>query len=138
LKHKKQGEAMQRQFILLVICTGAVACSSTPPTAVSPDTGQAATAKAANQAMNGDPSSEEHVSTSTDDAEVIPVADVPTVPQVNHEGDKNDIICQRVKPTGSHRARRVCRTRAEIERSAIEGKKTINEMERVQRIETGN
>ena len=36
-------------------------------------------------------------------------------PTVAPEDDPNAIICRREKPTGSNMARRVCRTRAEIE-----------------------
>jgi hypothetical protein len=48
---------------------------------------------------------------------------------------RTERICTREKRTGSHRAIRVCRTRAEVERLEEEGKDTFRELHRSQSLE---
>ena len=54
------------------------------------------------------------------------VIDVPEVAQVAHHApqdsgkDPDDLICKRIKTTGSHRVTRVCMTRGEIEKRRAE------------------
>ena len=70
----------------------------------------------------------------------IQVAEVPDVPKAPGSAavmpDQQEIICHREKRTGSHRLTRVCRTRAEIEKTEAEAKDSFKEMLEIQRNQT--
>ncbi len=40
--------------------------------------------------------------------------------------EDEDRVCERVRRTGTHRSTVVCRTRAEIERDSVDGKRTFD------------
>lgn len=70
------------------------------------------------------------------DESVIEVVDVP---QVSAAADapalrsQQERVCHREKRTGSNRVVRVCRTRAEIEKDALESKELFDELHRSQK-----
>jgi hypothetical protein len=65
--------------------------------------------------------------------EIITVAEIPDAPKAERTVEKQEVICERVRRTGTHRATRICRTRAEIERESLDGKDTFDELHRAQR-----
>ena len=78
-------------------------------------------------------------SEATEPESVVEVATIPGVPAttVDHGADsvavQNEMVCRREMRTGSHRATRVCRTRAEIERMEIDAKDTFKDLHRSQK-----
>ena len=66
---------------------------------------------------------------------VIDVVEVPAVAKAEPEPDprKDERICRREVRTGTHRAVRVCRTRAEIERIEQESKDAFRDLHQSQR-----
>jgi hypothetical protein len=75
----------------------------------------------------------------TVDEPVIEVAEVPTVSAeavariLSGESGLNQQVCRREMQTGSHRAVRICRTRAEIAALELEGKDTFKDLHRSQK-----
>ena len=45
----------------------------------------------------------------------------------------DDRVCERVRRTGTHRSTVICRSRAEVERDAVEGKQTFDTLRNSQR-----
>ena len=125
---------MRGRIFLLGICLGLMACSTTAP----PDDRAGATDGAVSQASTGAPPTDEQGPVAATDADVIPVTQVPAVPQSDYVGEEAEVVCQWVRPTGSHRKKRICRTRAEIERASINGKEAFDEMHRSQQNGAGN
>ena len=63
----------------------------------------------------------------------IPAVEEAAIPAAVSKGD--DRICRREVRTGTHRAVRVCRTRAEIERMEQESKDTFRDLHESQRLQ---
>lgn len=124
---------MQRLLVLIASCVCATACGTTAPASTPSETDPVAGPVSDEQATDRGRIVPDGDTTMADGAEVIPVAEVPDVPEADYIGEQTDIVCQRIKPTGSHRAIRVCRTRDEIERASLAGKETFDELHRAQR-----
>lgn len=150
---------MNRQLVMILACLGVSAYATSvraapepsANTEVSESSGSAT--EAAAEAAGSDAvetSSEAEVIVAAEagaEAEVtgadeakggVEVLDTPEVPKVavipgqEDAADKNEVVCRRERTTGSHRARRVCRSRAEIDRMAIDAKDTFDDLHKSQ------
>ena len=118
---------MIRRCVAIIAVVGMAGCAATVENAPPP------AADVPEPAVNSE-------SPATDDElEVASIPKVPkatsrtSVPSVHQDvSAQNEIVCRREMRTGTHRAIRVCRTRAEIERIEIEGKDTFKELHRSQ------
>lgn len=111
-------------LLATAVCLGACATTDTPPEPVpaAPPATRAAAAESA--ATAAEPAADVGES-------LIEVIDVPAVAQTGAPAealDPDERICRREVRTGTHRAVRVCRTRAEIERLEQESKDTFRGM----------
>lgn len=118
---------MNRIYLVGVISSGLAACASSGPEPVT--TVATAPTAVAGQSI---PTANEPVAEESE----LHVVDVPEVAQVAHHTpqgdapDPNELICRRIKITGSHRMTRVCMTRAEIEQRRAESRAMIDDMRR--------
>ena len=126
------GEAMQlfrattmnRYWMTVVISIGISACAASGPDSSRP------VAEAENASESTAPAP------ATDD--LIVVVDIPGDPATPTEASDMDmptqskLVCVRERRTGSHRARKVCRTRAQIAKEELEGKETFEDLHRSQ------
>lgn len=116
---------MNRIYLLGAIFLGLAACASSGPEPVT--TVATVQTVASNQAV---PAGNEPVAAESE----LHVVDVPEVAQVAHHtvqentSDPDELICRRIKTTGSHRVTRVCMTRAEIEQRRAESRAMANKI----------
>lgn len=114
---------MNNLVLLAAAALAITACASTAPTA--PDTPIPAAAAESSPAT----SNAEEPGSSTGDIQVV---NIEGQEKVALQTDEPEIVCRRERRTGSHRAIRVCRSKAEIERTAREGKDAFEELNRSQ------
>ena len=113
---------MNRIYLVGVIFSGLAACASTDPEPVA--TVATAPTAVVSQSI---PTANEPVAEGSE-LHVVDVPEVAQVAQVAHHSPQEDIpnpdelICRRIKITGSHRVTRVCMTRAEIEQRRAESR----------------
>ncbi len=118
---------MIRRIILVSSMLGLAACAAPGPELPLPSTG-------ANEAQKNVPS--EPNKAVTDDN--VTVSDNQNAPVVVGEPGITDmpprrVVCVRERRTGSHRAKRVCRTEAEIEQLRVEGQDIFEDLHRSQK-----
>ena len=115
---------MYRPVMLALSVTALAACSTAPPAAQEsePQTHQS-------ESDGGQSASEDKVA-AVGDINQAAAASEPGITDMPPRGD--EVICVRERRTGSNRAKKVCRTRAEIERDRIEGKETFEGMRQAQ------
>ena len=116
---------MNNLVLLAAAALAITACASTAPTA--PDTSVPVAAAAAESSPAT--SNVEEPGSSTGDIQVV---NIEGQEKVALQTDEPEIVCRRERRTGSHRAIRVCRSKAEIERTAREGKDAFEELNRSQ------
>ena len=116
----KAGGSMIRPLLTTLVCLSIAACASSGPetpervtSKVAPE--EPAAAVGATQIAGDNEATEGEL-------EVIDVPEVPktakvAAPVVAHS---DQLVCKRIRTTGSHRVTRVCRTRAEIEAARAE------------------
>ena len=118
---------MIRQIILVSSMVGLAACAATGPESTVPSTGT-------DEGQKSVPS-ETNKAVTDDNVTVSANQDAPVV--VGEPGitdmPRRRLICVRERRTGSHRAKRVCRTEAEIEKLRIEGKDSFEDLHRSQK-----
>ena len=116
--------------IVILLCVSACA-SEGPPAAASSAADMPVTASAEAEAASADATmaSEDQL----DFVDIPPVEADETIP-VAEQSNKNERVCRREMRTGTHRAVRVCRTRAEMDRLEQEGKDTFKDLHRDQSI----
>lgn len=108
---------MIRAYLATATLIGLGACAASSPHAPAPDA-----------SGGGQTASEDPAPTS---GESQPV-EVPEIRTVAAGSDDSEVVCRRERRTGTHRAMRVCRTRAEIERMATKSKETFEDLNRSQ------
>ncbi len=115
---------MNRHYVMAAACLGITACASSGPNLPEP------AAKTVEPATRSE---------ATEPDDVLEVGTIPSVPAATVEHElaivfvQNEMVCRREMRTGSHRAVRVCRTRAEIERLETESKETFKDLHRSQK-----
>jgi hypothetical protein len=124
---------MRRILLLCIIAMWTGACASTAPPSTHP-----AGADSAQVAVTSDSPRGGNVDPSGGSADVISVADVPQVQAVDAAPAAPKRECRREKPTGSHRYRRVCFTRSEVENSTMNAREVFGELHRQQQLPPGN
>lgn len=108
------------------LCIGACASTDVPPASTPAVPAQAATV---------DPREPATSSTQSGAESEIEMVDVPAVEESEIPAmtpNANERVCRREIRTGTHRAVRVCRTRAEMNRLEEEGKDTFRELHKSQ------
>ena len=114
---------MIRRYVALITTIGMAGCATTGTDALPPAT------DAPEPVVNGEAPALE------DELEVASIPEIRRAsvpPVVQNASAQNEIVCRREMRTGTHRAIRVCRTRAEMEKIEIEGKDTFKELHRSQ------
>jgi hypothetical protein len=115
-----------RHWLIVMISIGISACAASGPNSSRPD----AKAEAASE------STTENTAPATED--VIVVVDIPGESATPAEASELDVpaqsnlVCVRERRTGSHRARKVCRSRAQIAKEEQEAKDTFEDLHRSQ------
>ena len=115
-------------ILAAAMCAGACTSSGTPVPASTP--------LPADMTQADNPDSAATEATQNAEESPIEVVDLPAIEQAEmsvETQDTDDRICRREIRTGTHRAVRVCRTRAEIERMSQKGKDTFRDMHETQR-----
>ena len=108
---------MHRLTIVAATCLGIAACATSGSQSIAPD----ATAEdSASQDKSTTVMGEEKAA---DTQEAFKVADTQV---------RNEIVCRMEKRTGTNRKKRVCRSRAQIEKSAQDGKDAFEVLRRTQ------
>lgn len=118
---------MIRQIILVSSMLGLAACAAPGPDLPVPSTG----ADGAQKNVPGEPGK----AVTDDNVTVSENQDAPVVvgePGITDMPPRR-VICVRERRTGSHRAKRVCRTEAEIEKLRIEGQDSFEDLHRSQK-----
>lgn len=110
---------MTRRLLVAASFLGITACATSVPAPRDP----AATAE--NPVTQNRTTSE----ATADEVEFVDVLEVPEVADVS---GKDELICRRERTTGSHRAKRVCRTRSSMENTEEKSKETFETLRRSQ------
>jgi hypothetical protein len=118
---------MIRQIILVSSMVGLAACAAPGPEPPLPSTGTG-------EAQKSVPSEPKQTITDgevsvSDNQDPIVVAGEPGITDM----PRRRLVCVRERRTGSHRAKRVCRTEAEIEKLRIEGQDSFEDLHRSQK-----
>ena len=108
---------MNRHFIVAALFLGIAACATSVPQ--SPESGAEAR-HAATTSNSATPANE------------IAVVDVPELSEVAIVPAQDEVICSMERKTGTHRKIRVCRSRSQIARSAIEAKESFEVLRKSQ------
>jgi len=110
---------MTRRYLVAASFLAIAACATSGPapqepaaTAAIPVTEQTSTSKAA-----------------ADEVEFVEVLEVAEMADVR---DEDEIVCRRERKTGSHRAKRVCRSRSSVESTEEKSKETFETLRRSQ------
>ena len=114
---------MNRHYIVAALFLGIAACATSVPQ--SPESGaeprnSATTRNSATPSNSATPASE------------IVVSDVPELGEVAIIPGQDEVVCSMERRTGTHRKVRVCRSRSQIARSAIEAKESFEILRRSQ------
>ena len=121
-----------RMLTIIAIAFGVSACASDGPPAATSAAAETPASEPTNTAAAG-------ADTQVAGEEQLEFVDIPpvepdeTIP-VAEQSNKNERVCRREMRTGTHRAVRVCRTRAEMDRIEQEGKDVFKELHRDQAI----
>jgi len=97
---------MNRRYVMVATFLGIAACASSGSKLPEPGT------NAGNSVPNN---------TSTATVGEVQVVDIPEVPMAANIPVQNEVICHREQRPGSKITKRVCRTRAEIEKARMAG-----------------
>ena len=115
-----------------MISIGISACAASGPDSSHP------VAKAENATESATESTTESATPAPATEDVITVVDIPEESATPTEASdldvpvRSDLVCVRERRTGSHRARKVCRSRAQIAKEEQEGKDTFEDLHRSQ------
>lgn len=108
---------MNRRFVMAATFLGIAACATSGPE--SPEPGAEAGISVTND-----------ISTMT--AGEVEAVDIPEVSSVAEIPVQDEVICRMERRTGTHRAKRVCRSRSSIEKTAIDAKQRFEVLRRSQ------
>lgn len=121
---------MTRFYLTSAVALFLAACATEPPSQPASESTARATSAPATAGAE--------TPAAADDESIVAV-DTPDIPEaeVTDEQlgipDPDERICRRERRTGTHRAQRVCYTRAEIERMADESREMLDDMNRTSR-----
>lgn len=119
---------MTRHWLIVMISISISACAASGPDSSRPDA----------KAENASESTTESATPAPATEDVIVVVDIPgesTTPAEASDSDmpvRSELVCVRERRTGSHRARKVCRSRAQIAKEELEAKETFKDLHRSQ------
>ena len=119
---------MTRHWLIVMISIGISACAASGPDSSRPDA----------KAENASESTTENTTPAPATEDVIVVVDIPGESATPAEASELDVpaqsnlVCVRERRTGSHRARKVCRSRAQIAKEEQEAKDTFEDLHRSQ------
>jgi len=112
---------MNWRYIMAVSVFGIAACAASGPEL--PDSGAASPDTVADTAP---------ASAATVDE--LEFADAPNAPETVVIREPDEVICRMERRTGSHRAQRICRSRADIDREAEQGRDRFDDLLRSQEV----
>jgi len=119
---------MNRHWMAVMISIGISACAASGPDSSRPVA----------EAENASESTSESVTPAPTTDDSIVVVDIPGESATPAEASnldmpaQRDVVCVRERRTGSHRARRVCRSRAQIAKEELEARETFDDLHRSQ------
>ena len=119
---------MNRHLLTIMISIGISACAASGPDSSRPDAKAENASEITTESPTPTPATED----------VVVVVDIPEDSATTAEaGDldmpaPSELVCVRERRTGSHRARKICRSRAQIAKEELEGKDTFEDLHRSQ------
>ncbi len=119
---------LTRHWLIVMISIGISACAASGPDSSRPDA----------KAENASESTTESATPAPATDDLIVVVDIPGESATPAEASdldlpaQSDLVCVRERRTGSHRARKVCRTRAQIAKEEQDGKDDFEDLHRSQ------
>lgn len=124
---------MKRRHVLAAACLSLTGCAASGPELPGPAAATTEPVAGVSAARSGESAAR------TDASEpVLEVAEIPRVkstaetPTAVSVAARSEVVCRLEKRTGTNRATRVCRTRAEIDRLETESKERFKELHRSQ------
>ncbi len=108
---------MSRRFVMAATFLGIAACATPGPESAEP-------------VANAEISATNDASPATTGG--VEVVDIPEVPKVTDIPVRDEVVCSMEKRTGTNRAKRVCRSRSSINRTAIDAKEAFDDLRRSQ------
>lgn len=118
---------MIRLIIVMAMLIGAAGCASSSPPAAAPGADSVATASTSNEAVAGS----EATAGANDEEGIIKDIEAPQVALTSVPvTERDELICRREHVTGSHRTKKVCRLRSEIDRTREETQRVLRKMNR--------
>lgn len=129
---------MRNLTVTLTFCCVLVACSTAVPRSAEQGSAQPPVTVPPTPEATPEAATDERGSTPADGSDVITVSDIPRIPEqpdILEQQEQPEKICTYERKTGTHRATRVCRTRAQIEQESLKGKQTFDELHRSQRVQ---
>lgn len=124
---------MKQQWMAVIICIGLTACAASGPAVPPPNQNSEKTENATERPTEIVTQNESQASPASE----VVVVDIPQEPVnvsgVTEEPVRKELVCKRERQTGSNRARKVCRSREQIAKDELEGKKTFEDLHRSQR-----
>ena len=111
---------MIRRYVIFAAITGIGACAATSPEMTEDHASVAKPATDSNTAAAEDQ---------------IVVVEVPKVPMSANRPGPAKTTCRRETPIGSRRAKRICRTQSEIDKSQAAAQKTLDDLQSTQDIQ---
>ena len=117
----------------VIICIGLTACAASGPAVLPPNQNSEKTENATERPTEIVTQNESQASPASE----VVVVDIPQEPVnvsgVTEEPVRKELVCKRERQTGSNRARKVCRSREQIAKDELDGKKTFEDLHRSQR-----
>ena len=119
---------MNRHWMTVLISIGISACAASGPDSSHPVAKPENATESTTESSTPAPATED----------VITVVDIPGESATPAEASdldmaaRSDLVCVRERRTGSHRARKVCRARAQIAKEELEAKETFEDLHRSQ------
>ena len=118
---------MIRLIISMAMLIGGAAGCASPPPAAAPGADSVATASTSNEAVAGS----EATAGANDEENIIKDIEAPRVALTSVPvTERDELICRREHVTGSHRTKKVCRLRSEIDQTREETQRVLRRMER--------
>lgn len=124
---------MKQQWMAVIICIGLTACAASGPAVPPPNQNSEKTENATEEPTEIVTQNESQASPASE----VVVVDIPQEPVnvygVTEEPVRKELVCKRERQTGSNRSRKVCRSREQIAKDELDGKKTFEDLHRSQR-----
>ena len=123
---------MKQQWMAAIICIGLTACAASGPAVAPPNQNSEKTENATERPTEIVTQNESQASPASE----VVVVDIPqepvTAPGNTEVPVRKELVCKRERQTGSNRARKVCRSREQIAKDELDGKKTFEDLHRSQ------